>query len=103
MAERVVDQLEVVEVDEQHGGLLTVLGITGEFAFETLEQQVTGRKPGQRIVRRRAHQLCNQAAQVIDLGIRARGQVGIRGATIRSCRRPSEGRLCISSQSRHVR
>ena len=66
VAERVVHKLEIVEIDEQDRDLRAVGSVAREFVFELFEQHAAGWKPGQRVVRRRLHQLRDHAAQALD-------------------------------------
>ena len=50
MAERIVDRLEMVEVEEQYRELIAAAACQRKQAFELLQQQHAVRQAGQRIV-----------------------------------------------------
>ena len=63
VAERVVEGLEVVEVDEQHGDLA---GVLVEGSLHLVGEQAAVREVGERIVERLVVQLLLQRAQLVD-------------------------------------
>ncbi len=66
MTERVIHELEVIEVNEQNRDLRAVRSVARELMFELFEQDAAGGKSGERVVRRFVHQLRDQTAQAFD-------------------------------------
>ena len=62
VAERVVDRLEVVEVQEQHGERPAVVASAAERVFDAIAEQRPVREVGDRVVERLVGQLLLEAA-----------------------------------------
>ena len=62
MAERVVDVLEVVQIDEQRGAGRAVAAVPGEQLLDAIHDQRPVRQAGQRVVQRLVAQLARALA-----------------------------------------
>ena len=68
VAQRVVDELELVEVGEQHGDRAAVAPAAGERALEAVERERAVRQPGERVVHRPVADLLVDAVAVDRAG-----------------------------------
>ena len=79
VAERVVDQLEAVEIGEEHGHPPARPVRTGQCLVEAVEDEAAVGQPGQRVVGGLVHGVVEGAAHPVDGGRVVEGERGVLG------------------------
>jgi hypothetical protein len=107
VAERVVDQLELVEVGDQHRGRRAAAARAGERERQPVGEQLAVRQPGERIVQRAvdrellARGALDRRAHDVGHDVDERGLLGAPGARLAGEHRDHPGRP-VAALDRHA-